>query len=107
MKITKRQIPHPHPAENEIYITRKHPLKVYIKRAQTLIESGYTEVYVHGSGMAIAGALDLANSVKHLFETLEIETDSTYALDQVEDSQARIRPVPSIHILLKGTKAII
>ncbi|CAG9327041.1 unnamed protein product [Blepharisma stoltei] len=109
MKINKSSIPRPHAAVNEIYITRKRPIQAYIKRAEKLMEQEIKELIIHGSGMAIPRALDVANNLRRFYNSFEIQTSSVAVVDELDHSEnceddSRLRLIPAVHIRLSDLK---
>ena len=95
---SKNPISRSHSKINEIFIGRKKPLKIYVARVHKLLNDGYKEIIVHGSGMAIPVAILLANQVKLLFAQHIIHTSSVQVVDEIHE-RMKIRLIPAVHIL--------
>mmetsp|Transcript_32946 Transcript_32946/g.57754 ORF Transcript_32946/g.57754 Transcript_32946/m.57754 type:complete len:106 (-) Transcript_32946:84-401(-) len=100
MSFSTRPAPHPLARANELYVTRKKPIQAYLSRAIKWTEQGKTEIIVHGLGMAIPRALDVANALRPHFKALLIKTSTQIVVD--EAPEPRIRKVSAVHICLKG-----
>jgi len=62
--IIRKRLPRSLPREfNDVYVTRKTPIKVQINRCQDLLDSGEV-VYIHGLGAAVTRALNVALAIK-------------------------------------------
>lgn len=73
---------HGTPRSHQIYMTRKHPLVVYYKRASKLMmERKSLEIY--GSGSCVKGAImlaqDLHTEFPHLIKKTEVHLGNTNA----------------------------
>lgn len=71
---------------NEIYVTRRHPLVVFFKRASSLVkDSSCQTVVVHGLGTCVPAAVwlvqDLMTNFAPLIEIQETQTRTVPVMD--------------------------
>jgi hypothetical protein len=97
MSITKFSASRPDAAHNEIYISRKRPLKVYYERCLKLAGERVPAIIIRGMGMACVSALDLAHMLEVHYPIREIVTGTMYLVDEVGEEK-KIRPASTLHI---------
>jgi DNA-binding protein len=85
--------------KNEIFVTRKKPVKVYEKRIEKLLDLNVANVFVHGSGMAVGCVVRIVARVKKYFGKCDVRTSSVAVLDEV-NGECKIRMIPGIHVEL-------
>ena len=96
----KRPAPHAHPKQNEIYVNRKSPFPVAMKRAETLLFlTGYEEVIIHGLGASIPKATQLALALQAKDPSITLVT-TTSTVPLIDDLSDTVRhSTPSLHSL--------
>lgn len=72
---------------NEIYVTRRHPLAVYFKRASHLVKDSSSEIIkIHGLGVCVAAAVWLVQDILSQFSPLvEIQNTEIRTVPVVDD----------------------
>jgi len=107
--VIRKRLPRSLPRErNDVYVTRKTPIKVQLNRCQELLDSGET-VYVHGLGAAVSRALNVALAIKQnncgsvdfdvRTATVNLVDDIDYA-DEDRLPSLQTRPNSVVHIKL-------
>jgi len=71
--------------KNDVYVTKKTNFKAQIARCKKLLESGHSEIYIHGLGVAIDRAVNIALQLKVLGSgSLEVAAN-TATVDLIDD----------------------
>ena len=96
----KNPVARPHSYHNEIYVTRKRPLKAYINRLQALVEENVDPIIIHATGMAIPQAMDLYLAYADYFPSSAIESSTVTVIDTFDDDSNKLRLLPALHIQL-------
>jgi len=107
--VIRKRLPRSLPREhNDVYVTRKTPIKVQLNRCQELLDSGEV-VYVHGLGAAVSRALNVALAIKQnncgsvdfdvRTATVNLVDDIDYA-DEDRLPSVQTRPNSVVHIKL-------
>jgi len=107
--VIRKRLPRSLPREpNDIYVTRKTPIKVQIDRCQELLDSGEI-VYIHGLGAAVSRALNVALAVKKNncgSVDLDVRTATVNLVDDIDYTDedrlpsTQTRPNSVVHIKL-------
>ena len=93
--------------KTDIYVTRKTPFKRQLARCQKLLDSGSNELYIHGLGVAINRAVNLAlqlqtsgnGSLELVVNTDTVElTDDLEPQNDQQDYEVQTRNNSAIHI---------
>jgi len=107
--LIRKRLPRSFPRDhNDVYVTRKTPFKAQLDRCQALLDAGY-EAFVHGLGVAVTRAINVALAVKKnncgsvevdvRTATVNLVDDIDYA-DEDRLPGTRTRPNSAVHIRL-------
>lgn len=99
-KSRKTPAPRPQSRPNEIYLTRSKPVSVYQNRVRKLVTEGYSEVILHGLGMAIPATVALAAALQSEFASIDLQTNTVQVIDEGEQASRKLRPVSALHVRL-------
>lgn len=101
------QLPRRH---NDVYINSKSKFVSQLKKCEKLLESGESEIFIHGLGVAVHIAINLALQLQREWslevsaKTATVElTDDLQPLTDTRPFQTRERKNSSIHIRLYRT----
>ena len=93
--------------KNDVYVNRKTDFKAQIARSMKLLESGNSEIYIHGLGAAVNRAINLALQIRKTSlgtielgvttSTVELTDDFEPEKDDLE-AETRSRNNSSVHI---------
>ncbi|XP_013398282.1 ribonuclease P protein subunit p20-like isoform X1 [Lingula anatina] len=76
--------------KNDIYVHRKTDFKAQMLRCQKLLDTGYNMIFIHGIGMAVNRAINLAMQLNELEHgTLEMEVN-TSTVELSSDLEANV-----------------
>eukprot|EP00389_Voromonas_pontica_P001551 GDKH01002311.1.p1 GENE.GDKH01002311.1~~GDKH01002311.1.p1 ORF type:complete len:124 (+),score=13.40 GDKH01002311.1:68-439(+) len=75
----RRPLARPHASVNDIYVTRRHPMVVYFKRAEALLcDSRNEAIKFYGSGACIPTVLRLTQDIETRFRAcVEVSAESS------------------------------
>lgn len=96
----KNQIARQVSQKNEVFVTRKKPIKVYIKRIEKLLDERTEWIYLHGSGMAVKTVVEIVVLMRKFFSDVKVKTSSVAVVDKVADEGCKVRMIPGIHVEL-------
>lgn len=112
----RRGPPHQIPKQkNDIYVNKQSDFKFQLERAQKLLDSGYSEVFIHGLGAAISRAVNLALQLEqrgHGGIKISAQTSSTQVVDDFsslndeQESYSETRTKSSIKIKVYKIEAV-
>lgn len=111
-KRNKRAPVRPPTTETDIYVSRNTIVPAQINRIHSLLEKGHPKVFIHGLGIAVNKAVEVALRFKELYPTVEweITTNTETLFDDLEpielddDSQVTTRNNSAIHIAMSIPK---
>lgn len=93
--------------KNDIYVTRKTPFAAQLERCQKLLESGESEIFIHGLGAAVSRAIHLALQIKNKCKgsvDVDVKTSTVNLCDDLipevdhVDADWKTRNCSAIHI---------
>jgi len=93
--------------KNDVYVTCKTDFKAQLARCQKLLDGGYDQVFVHGLGVAVNRAINLALQIKRRglgSIDLDVNTSTIDVTDDLEplmdhlDPKSHFRHVSAVHI---------
>ena len=80
---------------NDVYVSKKTNFEVQMKRCRKLLESGSNEIFIHGLGVAVDRAMNIALQLKvQGLGTLEVSatTDTVELVDDLEPENEALEP---------------
>jgi ribonuclease P/MRP protein subunit RPP20 len=108
-KRTRRKVLKPPTVETDIYVSKKTIIPAQLERITQLFENGNAVVSVHGLGVAIITAIQVALRYRQQYPLVQwnIETNTVQLVDDVEgadmdqDAYVSTRSNSAIHIHLR------
>eukprot|EP00475_Leptophrys_vorax_P004390 TRINITY_DN1261_c0_g1_i1.p1 TRINITY_DN1261_c0_g1~~TRINITY_DN1261_c0_g1_i1.p1 ORF type:complete len:183 (+),score=51.79 TRINITY_DN1261_c0_g1_i1:80-550(+) len=98
--VLRKKIPiRPRARVNDVFVSRAHPIPLYVKRAAKMLEKDEVkEVYVFGMGAALETAIQVALMVQKELGgpnaiTVSPNTDSVFLFDEFQPLQEGLEPV--------------
>ncbi|KAL0245915.1 hypothetical protein GEMRC1_007132 [Eukaryota sp. GEM-RC1] len=87
---------HPPSSKNDFFVTSNTNIKGALRRCISLFDKGFTSVKIHGLGLSVFKAVEIANQVKHTYH-LPIKIDfSTHSLEVFDEQQVSVDTLPVV-----------
>ncbi|KJE91975.1 hypothetical protein CAOG_03018 [Capsaspora owczarzaki ATCC 30864] len=80
---------------NDIYVTRSTHFDAQFARAQKLLDSGYSEICLHGLGASINRAINLALQLQQQYMAPLVLSTTTSTVELTDDLQPKAKNVAS------------